>query len=137
MCLNIQISYQKIMTSLVLLIIGAALPIVWGTVHFFPIKNVVKDFGDISEDNKNILKMEWIMEGIALIFNGLFVITMVLFVPEEWAASLVYILASAMLIVMTIVTLFTGFKVNFLPYKLCVPIFLSAAILYILGGFVF
>ena len=103
----------------------------------FPLKGVVKNFGDISEDNKNILRMEWIMEGIALIFNGLFVLIMAIFVPEEFGASLVYTLATSMLVVMAIVTLFTGFKVNFLPYKLCVPIFLTSAILYILGGFVF
>ena len=125
------------MANSIVLIIGASIPILWGIAHMFPIKNVVKDFGEISEDNKNILKMEWIMEGLALIFNGLFVLIMTLFVPEQWGASLVYILSAGMLIVMTIVTLFTGFKVNFLPYKLCVPIFLTAAILYILGGFVF
>jgi len=59
------------MTNQILLYIGSALTIIWGVAHLFPTKNVVKDFGDISTDNKHIITMEWIVEGMPLIFVGL------------------------------------------------------------------
>ena len=56
------------MTGHILIIIGAAITIVWGVAHLFPTKSVVKGFGDITADNKNIIAMEWIVEGVSLIF---------------------------------------------------------------------
>lgn len=45
-------------------------------------------------------------------------------------------LASAVaLVVLAIVSLFSGFKVNFLPYKLCPAIFGALAVLIIAGTF--
>ena len=58
----------KKMNAELLIFIGSALPLLWGVSHLFPTKNVVQDFGDISADNKNIIAMEWITEGVALIF---------------------------------------------------------------------
>ena len=54
----------------ILLYAGAALTTLWGIAHLFPTKSVVKGFGRLSADNKNILTMEWITEGIFLIFIG-------------------------------------------------------------------
>jgi hypothetical protein len=34
---------------------------------------MIRDFDEISADNKNIITMEWIIEGIALIFIGVLV----------------------------------------------------------------
>jgi hypothetical protein len=41
-----------------------------------------------------------------------------------------------MLVVMAIISLFTGFKINFLPYRLCPIIFTGSAILIFLGMYV-
>ena len=54
----------------ILAYIGAGFVAFWGIAHLFPTKNVVADFGEISEDNCNIITMEWIVEGVALIFTG-------------------------------------------------------------------
>ena len=54
----------------ILAYIGAGLTTLWGIAHLFPTRNVVADFGDISEDNRHIITMEWIVEGVALIFIG-------------------------------------------------------------------
>jgi hypothetical protein len=62
------------MTGLILIIIGAAITIIWGISHLFPTKSVVKGFGDITADNKNIIAMEWIVEGVSLIFIGIIVL---------------------------------------------------------------
>ena len=123
------------MVNQILLYTASALTIIWGTSHIFPTKNVVKDFGDISTDNKHIITMEWIVEGISLIFVGLLcgIITYVDY--AAWISKIVFLMSAIYLLVMAIVSLFTGFKVNFLPFKLCPPIFTISAILLLLGVF--
>jgi len=59
----------------VFIYVGSSLPLLWGIAHLFPARSTVKGFGDISEDNKNIVTMEWLIEGIALIFIGISVAT--------------------------------------------------------------
>ena len=61
------------MAGQILLYVGAAITIIWGVAHLFPTKSVVKGFGDISTDNKHIITMAWIVEGVALIFIGFIV----------------------------------------------------------------
>jgi len=116
-----------------LLYAGAALPFIWGLAHLFPTKSVVRGFGDVSTDNKNIIAMEWIIEGIALIFIGVLVAVVTYVDPAAAASGAVYILSSIALITLAIVSLFTGFRVNFLPFRLCPFIFASAAIFITLG----
>lgn len=53
------------MNAEVLIYIGSALPVLWGVAHLFSTKSVVQGFGDINADNKNIIMMEWIIEGVA------------------------------------------------------------------------
>jgi hypothetical protein len=116
-----------------LIYVGSSLPLLWGIAHLFPTKSIVKAFGEISEDNKNILTMEWLIEGIALIFIGISVATVTTIDPFQVVSTTIYILSSACLVVLAIVSLFTGFRVHFLPFKLCPIIFTSSAILIILG----
>ena len=47
---------------------------------------------------------------------------------------MVYLVCSIGLLVLAVVSLFTGFKVKFLPYKLCPVIFTVSALLIIAGG---
>ena len=124
------------MTGHILIIIGAAITIVWGVAHLFPTKSVVKGFGDISTDNKNIIAMEWIVEGVSLIFIGIVVLGVIFIDAASDIAAFVFISSAGILIVLALVSLFTGFKVNFLPYKLCPVLFTTSAIL-ILAGYVF
>jgi len=122
------------MINQILIIIGAILPIFWGVAHLFPTKSVVKGFGDISLDNKRIITMEWIIEGIALIFIGSLVITVTIIDPISVISKTVYVFSVIGLFVLAIISLFTGFKINFLPFKLCPYIFSTSAILILLGG---
>ncbi len=116
---------------MILTIIGSVLTITWGVAHLFPTKNVVKDFGDISEDNKNIVRMEWINEGVTLIFLGLLLIVSV--VVTGAVEAYLNILVILVLIVLSVVSLKTGFKIKFLPFKLCPVIFLLSALFIGLG----
>src|SRR5512143_322932 len=116
-----------------LLYVAAFLTAAWGVAHLFPTKNVVKGFGDISLDNRRVITMEWINEGATLIFIGVLMVAVTLVDPVSLVAHTVYWLAIGMLVVLSIISLFTGFKVNFLPYRLCPIIFTGSAILIFLG----
>jgi len=121
------------MGSEFLLFTSAALTIFWGVAHLFPTGNVVRGFGEISENNKHIIRMEWIIEGAALIFLGLLVTGVTIIDQAGQVSEFVYILSAVMLIALAVISLFTGYKVNFLPYKLCPIIFTSSAVLIFLG----
>ena len=121
------------MTGQILIIMGAAITIVWGVAHLFPTKSVVKGFGDITADNKNIIAMEWIVEGVSLIFIGIIVLGVCFIDATSNVAAFVYLASAGILIVLAIVSLFTGFNVNFLPFKLCPVLFTASAILIFVG----
>ena len=121
------------MANQILFYLGAFFTTLWGISHLFPTKNVVKDFGDISADNRNIITMEWIVEGVALIFIGLLVAMVTMIDPASAVSVAVYRFSALGLVALAIVSLFTGFKVNFLPFKLCPLIFGVSAILILLG----
>lgn len=121
------------MPNQILLYIGAAITFLWGVAHFFPTASVVKGFGEISTDNKNIITMEWIIEGVALIFIG-FIVAGITFIGEvSRISNFIYVSSSAVLIVLAVVSVFTGFRVNFLPFKLCPFLFTLSAVLIFFG----
>lgn len=91
--------------------------------------SVVKGFRDISEDNKNIIRMEWINEKLTLIFIGAIVLITVFFNDNSSLNTYINVAVIIMLVFMVILPLFTGFKVNFLPFKLCPFIFIVAKVL--------
>jgi hypothetical protein len=110
--------------------IAAALIAAWGIAHLFATKGVVSGFGKLSEDNRWIITMEWIVEGVALIATGAFVSAAAFVAPASAVAFAVYAVAIANLIVLALVSLFTGFRIAFLPFRLCPIIFgISAALI--------
>jgi hypothetical protein len=117
----------------VLIYIGAGLTALWGISHLFPTKNVVAGFGEISEDNRHIITMEWIVEGVALIFIGALVATVTVVDPTSAVTRAVYWVAFIGLNVLSVVSLFTGAKVDFIMFKLCPVIFTGSSILILLG----
>jgi len=122
------------MINLMMLYLGAALTAMWGVAHLFPTGSVVKGFGAISADNQRIITMEWIVEGVSLIFIGVLVASVTTIDPMSAVSKTVFLLSSIGLFVLAVVSLFTGFKINFLPFKLCPFIFSASALLIIAGG---
>ena len=122
------------MMDLVMLYLGGALTALWGIAHLFPTRSVVKGFGAISADNQRIITMEWIVEGVSLIFIGALVACVTFIDPVSAVSKAVFLLSAIGLFVLAIVSLFTGFKVNFLPFKLCPFIFTASALLILVGG---
>ena len=118
----------------VMLYLGAALTALWGIAHLFPTGSVVKGFGAISADNRRIITMEWIVEGVSLIFIGTLVASVTFIDPMGAVSKAVFLLIAIGLFVLALVSLFTGFMVNFLPFKLCPFIFTASALLILVGG---
>ena len=38
----------------------------WGVAHLFPTRSIVRGFGDIGTENRRVITMEWIFEGVTL-----------------------------------------------------------------------
>ncbi len=112
---------------------GSVLLLFWGIAHLFPTKNVVEGFGDISLDSQRIIAMEWIIEGVSLIFIGLLVASVTFVDYTSLVSKTVYRISFLMLVALSVISIMTGFKINFVPYKLCPAIFTTSAILIILG----
>jgi hypothetical protein len=122
--------------QIILLYLGAALTALWGISHLIPTGNVVAGFGEISDDNRHIITMEWIVEGVSLIFIGALVAVVTFVDPQAGVSRAVYIVSAIGLLALALVSLFTGFKVKFLPFKLCPFILTASAVLVIIGALV-
>jgi hypothetical protein len=118
-----------------LIYIGSAIIILWGIAHIIPVRNIIKGFGDISADNKKILAMELIAEGLTLIFLG---VLPLLIVFLGWALSIngfiVYRAEAVMLMVMAVLTLLTGSRTPPIWYKICPLVKVAAGILFLLAS---
>jgi hypothetical protein len=107
---------------------------VWAAAHLFPltIRGVVAGFGPITTDNKRVLTMEWIGEGLTLLFIAAILVG-VAAAGGSGAARAVLWLTVVMLNVMSAVSLATGFRVHFIPYRLCPVVFSGSSLMVIAG----
>jgi len=112
------------------LYIASSLTALWGIAHLFATRGVVSGFGDLTPDNRRIITMEWIVEGVALVSLAGFVTAATVIQPEAAVSSAIYAVAIATLVALALVSVFTGFRVAFLPFRLCPVIFgVSAAMI--------
>jgi len=118
-----------------LLYIGSAIIIIWGIAHLIPTRAIVNGFGEISEDNKKILAMESVAEGLTLIFLGVLpLLVTILSDTSSQTGDIVYLASAVMLLIMAVLTLFTGARTSLIPYKICPAVKTVVAVLYILGS---
>ncbi|OGU55923.1 MAG: hypothetical protein A2V66_18440 [Ignavibacteria bacterium RBG_13_36_8] len=123
------------MEGTTLLYIGSIAIAIWGIAHLIPTSAIVKGFGELSPDNKKIITMEWIAEGLALIFIGALVLLITMFYDPSNSAVVFVIRASAlMLVVMAILSFFTGFRTSIIPIKICPFVKITVAVLFYLGS---
>jgi hypothetical protein len=121
----------------VLLYIGSVVIFLWGAGHLAPTRNVVADFGDISADNKKIITMEWLIEGITLCFLGVLVaLSASLLGPLSSATQLVARAVGVMLLLLATVSAFTGARTAVLPMKLCPFVKTAVALAFLTATFV-
>jgi hypothetical protein len=123
------------MLNEILIFAGSVIIILWGIAHLVPTRNVVNGFGAISEDNKKIITMESIAEGLTLIFLGVLPsLVTILTDAQSKGAHIVYLACAAVLLVMAVLTLFTGARTPTIWYKICPAVKTAAAVLFILGA---
>jgi hypothetical protein len=117
-----------------LLYVAAALTGLWGIAHLFATRGVVAGFGELTPDNRRIIAMEWIVEGVALVSLAALVVSVTAVDSATTVASAAYAVAIATLAVLALVSLATGFRVAFLPFRLCPFIFTVSAVMIALGA---
>src|SRR4030043_1245112 len=102
----------------ILLYVGSAVITLWGIAHIVPTKSVVNGFGKMSQDNRRIITMGWIAEGLTLCFIGLLVLFVTIWgEAQNQTSAIVYLTSAAMLVVMAVLTSVTGARTSIVPIK--------------------
>ena len=123
------------MAAGVLSYIGSLAIMGWGIAHLIPTRKVVAAFGEISEDNKRIITMEWITEGVALVFIGILNAAVTYLDRSNSVTRVVYWVSFSALNTLSVVSLYTGFRNSLIVFKLCPFIFTLSSILIVAGGY--
>jgi len=119
----------------VLIYAGSLVITVWGVGHLLATRSVVTGFGSISSDNRRIITMEWILEGLALCFLGVLAASLVASGNSQNSAGrMVLWLCSAMLILMGGVSAATGARTSIGPMRACPIVKGSVAGLLVAGN---
>ena len=119
------------------LYVGSAVLVLWGIGHLMPTKSVVSGFGDISADNKRIITMEWLAEGLTLCFLGILVAFSAFIIGSDQPAThLVARACAVLLFALAVVSSVTGARTAILPMKLCPFIKTAVGVIYIVGTLV-
>lgn len=117
-----------------LIYIAAVLSGIWGVAHIVATRGVVAWFGELTPDNSRIITMEWLVEGLTLISLGSLVAGVAAVDGSAAVSSVAYAVAIATLLGLAVVSALTGFRVAFLPFRLCPFIFSAAALLIAAGA---
>jgi len=118
------------------LVYGAgAVLIAWGAAHIFATSSVADSFGAISVDNRRILVMEWVAEGVTHVsIGGLAILLAALEDPADPASRLVYRTLAGVLIAFAVLTSFTGARTPVIWFKACPFVLTGAAALLLVGS---
>ncbi len=116
---------------------AAAIVFVWGVSHIIPTRQVVAGFGDIGADNRRIITMEWVAEGLSFGFVAVLTAIVALSdsVPES-AENVVYRVSAGFLILIGIWTAVTGARTGVIWFKMCPVVMTVSSALLITAGFV-
>ena len=121
--------------SQLMLYAGAGIIAIWGIAHLANTKGALDSFEPMSVDTRRVTAMEWIMEGLTLTFIATLVVLVTAVADAQGLAStLVFRVSAGMLLVMAVVSLFTGARVSFWAYRLCPAIFGTSAVLFWIGS---
>ena len=119
-----------------LITISSVVLTLWGIAHLLPTRNIVRGFGEIQRDNRLIITMEWIAEGVFLIFIG--VLNFLITFYGQWQspeARIVYLLSICFLFILAGLSMLTGARTKIIPMKVC-PVVKSVCVLLIILGII-
>ena len=117
--------------------IAAVVVFLWGVSHIVPTKQVVAGFGDISSDNRYVITMEWVAEGLSFMFVAVLIaaVTWSSMTPEA-AEDLVYRVSSGFLIAIGVWTAMTGARTGVIWFRMCPVVMTITSALLITASFV-
>jgi hypothetical protein len=78
--------------------------------------------------------MEWIIEGVALVFLGVLVAFVTYLDSGSLVTHAVYWMSFGALNILSLVSLFTGFRNSFIAFKLCPFLFTGSSLLIVAGS---
>jgi len=123
------------MAQSIFLYTGSILILLWGIAHLSALKPVVKGFGELSRDNRLILTMEWLVEGLIFCFIGVLVLLITALTGSQQTTNkIVYLSSAAILLIFSVLSLFTGARTKEIPFKICPVIKTITTILFIIGS---
>jgi hypothetical protein len=115
---------------------GCALAGIWGLIHVYPSKKLMAYFGKKSWESREILFMEWVLEGITLIFIGILVFLIQTYGQgPNPATRIVFRSCAAMLSAMATWTLITGAITSYRPLQFSPFITLTSGALIFFGSY--
>lgn len=113
---------------------GSAIVFLWGVGHLIPTRSIVSGFGNLGLENRRILTMEWVTEGLTLCFIGVLAALVVLVDGLMFPVGRVVVRAAAvMLFIMAGLTALTGARTPIGPMKACPAVKSIVGALYIVG----
>ncbi len=108
-----------------LVYVAGLMLVVWGAMHLVPTMKIVSSFGAIGLDNRRILVMEWIAEGLTHIsVGGLVMLVAALEGSSGSTAQLDYRVLAAFLVVLAGMTALTGSRTPVIWFRIC-PVLLT------------
>ncbi len=114
---------------------ASAVLIGWGAAHLAPTRAVAASFGEITRDNRRILIMEWIAEGVTHISLGaLIIIITAVEGSGDSATQLVDRVIAAVLLVLAALTAATGSRTPIVWFRVCPFVLSGAAALLVLAS---
>ena len=113
--------------------VGSSVIILWGIAHIIRTRHIVRGFEPASVDNRRIMTMEWVAEGLTLIFIGLLVFFARFFYG---GCPLTYPMCALMLLVMAAWTALTGGRTSVGFLKMSPVVETIVAILFVYSDLV-
>lgn len=107
----------------------------WGAAHLAPTRAVTAGFGEITPDNRQILVMEWVAEGITHISLGLLILLVTAIEGiDNPATRLLYLVVAGILVALATLTAATGSRTPVVWFRICPFVLSAAAVLLIVAS---
>lgn len=117
--------------------LAAAIVLGWGVSHIIPTQRVVAGFENLSNDNRYIITMEWVAEGLSFIFLAALVGAITWSSGAADAAqALVYRVSAGFLISVGVWTALTGARTGVIWFKMCPVVMATASGLLLTASFI-
>ena len=123
-------------TAAALAYAASAILIAWGAAHLAPTRAVASSFGAISIDNRRILVMEWMAEGITHMSIGLLVIlATAIDGAADSTTQLLYLVSAGILMVLAALATEPGARTSVIWFRICPFVLTTATALLVLAKF--